>query len=185
MKPAPFPGDPFSAARQARLGTDTERPSRPLSREGIPEWVEPIVALMDTAFVIPGTRIRIGLDPILGLILPGAGDALTALVGAGLVWVAFKQRVPSVILLRMVLNLVIDAILGVIPFLGDLFDVGFRASERNYKLLQKYAGNAGTKPQIGDYAVVALALACTLALLALPIVLALGLFELIKRTLAG
>jgi hypothetical protein len=85
----------------------------------------------------------------------------------------------------MVLNLVLDAMLGIIPFLGDIFDVGFRASERNYALLRRYAGDPGTKPRVGDYAVVVLALACTLVLLALPIVLALGLFELIKRTLAG
>jgi hypothetical protein len=195
-----LPDDPFSAAREARLNAEQPGSRQPGSQqprsqprgarasrsgEAIPEWVEPVVALMDTAFVIPGTRIRIGLDPILGLILPGAGDALTALVGAGLVWVAFKQRVPSMILLRMVLNLVIDALIGMIPFVGDIFDIGFRAGVRNYALLQRYAGDAAAKPRPGDYAVVALALVCTLALLALPILMALGLFELMKKLFAA
>lgn len=125
-----------------------------------------------------------GLDPILGLIAPGAGDAATALVSAVLLYQAAQLGVPRVVLLRMLFNVGVDALIGAIPFVGDVFDVGFRSAERNLALLQKHGGVHGRPPGVGDYAVLALCLLCVLALLALPILTGLLLIHLVGR-LAG
>lgn len=136
----------------------------------VPAWAEGLVRLLDNAFTIPGTRIRIGLDPILGFIAPGAGDAASALVTSTLLWLGFKLRVPKVIILRMLVNIGVDALVGAIPLVGDLFDVAFRAGEKNIALIRKHGGQSGTPPQLGDYLVLAFCLFCMLCLLALPVV---------------
>jgi len=99
--------------------------------------------LMDRAWGIPGTRIRLGLDSILGL-LPIGGDALTGLVQAGLVLLALgRYRVPSTIAARMMGNVLLDIAVGAIPLLGDLFDVAFKANTRNFRLLEPYLHTQG------------------------------------------
>ena len=94
---------------------------------------------LDTAFRIPGTRIRIGLDPILGL-LPGLGDAVAALVGGFIVWTALRAGAPRPVVARMLGNVAIDAIVGAVPLLGTVFDVVFKAHQRNARLLADWAG---------------------------------------------
>lgn len=80
------------------------------------------------------------VDPILGLILPGAGDVAGSLIGLYTVGVALRRRMSPVIIARMLLNLAIDALLGVVPLLGDIADVAFQANQRNVKLLEQRAG---------------------------------------------
>lgn len=96
-----------------------------------------LAELMDRAFRIPGTRIRFGLDAIIGLI-PGAGDLLTAFVGTYGLWIARKLGVPASIQGRMLMNLGIDALVGAVPLLGDVFDVAFKAHIRNKVLLERW-----------------------------------------------
>jgi len=99
--------------------------------------LEQLAWLMDRAIQIPGTNIRIGLDALLGL-LPIGGDVLTGLVQAGIVLVALLQyRVPRAVATRMAANVLLDTTLGAIPFVGDVFDVFFKANTRNIKLLQQ------------------------------------------------
>jgi hypothetical protein len=99
--------------------------------------LEQLAWLMDRAFRIPGTNIRVGLDSILGL-LPVGGDALTGIVQVALVLVALvRYRVPRSIAARMAANVLIDTAIGAIPFLGDVFDIAFKANTRNIKLLQQ------------------------------------------------
>jgi hypothetical protein len=124
---------------------------------------------MDSAIAIPGTDIRIGLDPILGLLLPELGDALTATVSLALLGVAFKERVPNRVMLRMLVNIAIDAVLGAIPLVGDLFDFAFKANEKNLELIERHRGDPTRPPSWGDRLVVASAVLVVLALLALPI----------------
>ncbi|WP_254053437.1 DUF4112 domain-containing protein [Singulisphaera sp. GP187] len=103
------------------------------------EGLEQLAWLMDRAFQIPGTKIRVGLDALLGL-LPVGGDLLTGIVQVGLVLVAFKRyRVPKPVAARMAANVLLDTALGSIPLVGDLFDVAFKANTRNIKLLQQVA----------------------------------------------
>jgi hypothetical protein len=107
-------------------------------REALMGNLERLAWLMDRAFQIPGTRIRVGLDALLGL-LPIGGDVLTGLVQAGLVLVALGHyKVPKTVAARMAANVLIDIAIGAIPLLGDLFDVAFKANTRNIQLLEPY-----------------------------------------------
>ncbi len=99
-----------------------------------------IAELMDTAFVIPGTKIRFGLDPLIGL-LPGVGDAADALISSLLLTRAARYGVPKIILLRMAANVLINTVGGALPVVGDAFSVWFKSNALNYELLRKHAGS--------------------------------------------
>ena len=92
---------------------------------------------MDTAIEIPGTRVTLGLDSIAGLI-PVVGDVATALVALYIIREAQEMGAPKQLVYRMLANVGIDAAVGAIPVLGDVFDVGFKANQRNLKMLEKY-----------------------------------------------
>lgn len=94
-----------------------------------------LARLMDSAISIPGTSVRIGVDPLIGLI-PGLGDFVGALISGYIVLAAAKLGVSRLVLGRMFLNLVIDQLAGTIPLLGDFFDVGWKANIRNVALLE-------------------------------------------------
>jgi hypothetical protein len=108
-----------------------------LRSEAIARGLERLAWLMDQAIPIPGTRFRVGLDAILGL-LPVGGDLLTGLIQSGLVLTALKHyRVPKAVAARMAANVLLDIAVGSIPFVGDAFDMGFKANTRNIKLLDQ------------------------------------------------
>jgi hypothetical protein len=75
------------------------------------------------------------VDPVLGLIMPGAGDVIGGLLGLYTVAIAIRRRMSPVIIARMLLNLGIDAVVGIVPLAGDLFDLGYKANTRNAALL--------------------------------------------------
>lgn len=93
-----------------------------------------LAQLLDTSFRIPGTRIRFGLDPILGLV-PGLGDAIAALIGGYIVWAAVRAGAPVLIVGRMLANVAVDAIVGAVPVAGTVFDIAFKAHRRNARML--------------------------------------------------
>lgn len=101
------------------------------------ERVRSLARLLDSAIRIPGTNIRFGLDALIGLI-PGVGDVSGAAMAGYIVLTAARLGVPKAVIGRMVLNLGVDTVVGAIPLLGDLFDVGFRANLRNSVLLDRY-----------------------------------------------
>jgi hypothetical protein len=111
--------------------------------------VERLVFLLDQALRIPGTRWRVGLDGIMGLLFPGGGDALGALVSAALVLLAARQGLPRVVVARMVFNVAVDALGGAVPLLGDLFDFGWKANTRNLRLLERH--RSGRPPTWRDW----------------------------------
>lgn len=117
-------------------------------------WVERFVRLLDEAVTIPGTKISIGLDSVLGFLFPGAGDFLTGAGSVTLLLVALKERVPSVILLRMIINIGVDVLVGAVPILGDVFDVFWKSNRRNYDLIEEFRGDAAPAPSFADYAIV-------------------------------
>lgn len=96
--------------------------------------LQTIARILDQLFTIPGTRIKFGLDFLLGL-LPAAGDSITFLASSYLVYKAALAGAPLHILLRMLFNISIDLFLGVVPFLGDAFDLVWKANVRNMRLL--------------------------------------------------
>jgi Domain of unknown function (DUF4112) len=100
--------------------------------------------VLDNAISIPGTRIRVGLDAVLGL-LPGGGDVAGAALSAYIVLEAARFGLPKETLMRMLTNLLLDMVLGSFPMLGDLFDAGWKANSRNLDLLEAHVKNP--KPQ--------------------------------------
>jgi len=101
------------------------------------ERLQRLARLWDSAFRIPGTQVRVGLDPLVGLI-PGLGDAAGALVSAYIVLEAARFDVPGSTLLRMLANVAIDAVVGTIPVIGDIFDVGWKANLKNVALIEHH-----------------------------------------------
>jgi hypothetical protein len=95
--------------------------------------------LLDEAFRIPGTSFRFGIDGIIGLV-PGLGDVLAGLLSLIIPLAAWIRGVPYVALVRMAVNLGIGVLIGSIPFLGDIFDIAWKANRRNYLLMQRHLG---------------------------------------------
>lgn len=99
--------------------------------------LDSLASWLDDRFRVPGTNIRFGLDSLVGLI-PGVGDSATAITAGYLVLRAHRMGAPTHLLGRMAGNVVIDMVVGAIPLLGDLFDVGFKANRRNVELLKRH-----------------------------------------------
>jgi len=132
-------------------------------------WAE----LLDNRFRIPGTDIRFGLDPIVSLV-PGLGDMVSPAFTVALLLQGLQQRVPRVILVRMVANALLDACIGAVPVAGNVADIFWRANVRNMALLEKHA-RPGETPTREDYLFVwGLAIAFGI-LVALPVFMALWL----------
>jgi len=127
---------------------------------------------MDSAYRVPGTTFTFGWDPIVGLI-PGVGDLATASFSVTVLYRAFRLGVPRVVLVRMVLNILVDLVAGAVPFAGDLFDVAWKSNTMNLALLERHA-QPGSRPSSGDWVVVLLALVViggALALVLMSVVL--------------
>ena len=93
---------------------------------------------LDQGIRIPGTQIRIGLDPILGLV-PGVGDSAGALLGAAILWEGVRAGVPRLTLVRMAANILLDTAVGSVPVAGDVFDAAWKSNTRNLDLLERHA----------------------------------------------
>jgi hypothetical protein len=112
-------------------------------------WLQWWARLLDSRFQIPGTSIRFGLDPVLALI-PGFGDLASPAFAVALMAQALRQRVPPVILLRMVFNAWLDALIGAVPLAGPVADIFWRANLVNLELLERHT-QAGMRPRRADY----------------------------------
>jgi hypothetical protein len=125
--------------------------------------------LLDSAFRLPGTSVRFGLDAIVGLI-PGLGDLATPAFTGLLLVTGFRMRLPAVVQARMVLNAALDMVVGLVPFLGDLVDIAWKANLRNLALLERHA-SPGVPPARGDFVFVFVCLGLVGLLALAPIVL--------------
>jgi len=92
--------------------------------------------LMDTAIRIPGTSFRFGLDPIIGLV-PGAGDIVSTAFSAYIIFLAARFGLPREVLTKMIFNVALEAFVGSVPLVGDLFDAVYKSNIRNLDLLEK------------------------------------------------
>ncbi len=101
-----------------------------------------LATLLDSAWNIPFTPWRLGLDSLLGL-LPIAGDLVSALLGLGIVWQARQLSAPKTLQIKMLSNLGLDFLLGSVPVIGDLADVAFRKNIRNADVLEEWASREG------------------------------------------
>lgn len=163
----------------------------------IPDVIEPdsalpkdLVALrrfahmMDEAFVLPGTRIRLGLDAILGLI-PGIGDVIGAALSTWIIAGALRHRVPPLVIARMVFNVAVDLLFGAIPVAGDVFDFMYEENMMNMRLLEKHRDRRRPPRSGSQIALVLGAIIAFLGLLAIGIaaaVIALVLWFIAQRT---
>ncbi len=128
--------------------------------------IERLADFLDTRYRIPGTNIRFGADFIIGLV-PYAGDVVTFGISSVLVLAMARQGVSGIVLAKMIGNILLDASVGTIPILGDLFDLGYKANRRNLKLLQEHYEEG--KHQGSAWWVVVLVLLILLALIGLSV----------------
>jgi hypothetical protein len=105
--------------------------------------------LMDTAIGIPGTKFRIGIDPIIGLI-PGAGDLISTSFSAYIIYLATRFGIPAKDLRQMIFNIGLEAVVGTVPLVGDLFDAYYKSNIRNLAILEKHL--QATEPAIEELA---------------------------------
>lgn len=126
--------------------------------------------LLDSAFRVPGTNIRFGLESIVGLV-PGFGDVASPIYTGALLVEGVRRRLPPVVQARMVVNAAIDMLIGLVPLLGDLADVAWKANLRNLALLERHAARPGVPPMRSDYVFVGIALGLLAFIALVPLVL--------------
>jgi hypothetical protein len=130
------------------------------------EALRKVAYLLDSAFVVPGTSYRVGLDPILGLV-PGFGDLVSPLFTIGILWQARELGLPRVVQLRMIFNVAIDSLLGVVPLVGDLFDFAWKSNTMNLALLELHAQEEQTA-STSDWVFVGLMVALVVLVAVIP-----------------
>ena len=164
------PGKPVPAAPEAVVGDARLDRMRAAAR------------LLDSQFRIPGTNIRFGLDAVAGLV-PGVGDFAGAVASAYFIYEAARLGAPGTVLARMVTNVGLEALVGAVPILGDLFDVAFKANNRNMRLLEQHTVAPDLARRSSRKTLVWLAVglvALVVAAGALAVMVGLKLFELIS-----
>jgi len=127
---------PARAVEFEVLGKEKVRGARSANEDA---FIAFVARLMDDLFVIPGTRIRIGLDPLISL-LPAFGSTASALVSIILIGLSARRGVPKIVLVHMATNVLINTALDSVPVVGDVVSIFYRSNARNYELLQKHAG---------------------------------------------
>jgi hypothetical protein len=124
--------------------------------------------LLDDCFRIPGTRIRLGLDGLIGLV-PGLGDVIAGIASSVLILAAWIRGVPYVTLLRMTVNLGLGVVIGAIPLFGDIFDIAWKPDRRNYRLMMRHLRQPW-RHTWRDWAFLLVLAAAILLILATPII---------------
>ena len=146
----------------------TRRPGNALRDDEL----EALARLFDDAFTIPGTRLRFGLDALIGLI-PGFGDLITSAFSFLIVFSAWQRGLPRVTIARMVANIAVDTLVGAMPIVGDIFDVAWKSNKKNVALLKRASAEqaAGTslKHHAKDWLALVLLIATAVAMVAIPI----------------
>ena len=99
--------------------------------------VEAMEKLLERGFVIPGTRVPVGLDSIIGLV-PVVGDLITAALGGWILWEARNLGLSKFHLMRMAANIGVDTALGAVPLVGDAFDLLYRSNTKNLRILRRH-----------------------------------------------
>lgn len=108
-----------------------------------------IAKLLDTAIGIPGTKFRLGLDPILGLI-PGGGDLITAGISAYTIYLATSFGLEKADLQKMIQNIALETVVGFVPIAGDIFDAYFKANIRNLEILERHLAKNNVLEELED-----------------------------------
>lgn len=106
------------------------------------ERLKQLAWLLDSAIPIPGTRLTIGIDALVGLV-PFLGDLVGVLLSSYILGEAARLGAPKSVLWRMGLNVGVEGVAGIVPFAGDVFDAAFKANQRNVRLLERWLDEPG------------------------------------------
>jgi hypothetical protein len=153
---------------------------RKSSDVALPQWLHLMVGVSDDGLRVPGTNVRFGLDALLGTLLPGAGDALGGVTAASMMYVAWRRGAPRELMLRMLGNATVDIVFGSIPFVGDIFDLGFHSNRRNLSMLEDFLRQRSRAQQISRASAVFMFALLTLVML-LGLAVAVGLVVILWR----
>ncbi|SOD95859.1 DUF4112 domain-containing protein [Caenispirillum bisanense] len=126
------PSGAASAAADTTTGPDADRRRRLARLQTVAYW-------LDDRFRLPGTNIRVGLDGIAGLV-PGVGDTATTAVAGWIILEAWRLGMPRRDLVAMAGTVGVDWAIGLVPLVGDVFDVGFKANRRNIRRILRHFG---------------------------------------------
>ena len=129
---------PYTRRMRGSIEGDVVGASRAERFEAAERRIGRITHALDELVAVPGTPVKVGLDPVVGLI-PVVGDAVAAFAGLWVIGEAARFGIPRIVLGRMVVNLVVDLAIGAIPLLGDLFDIVFRSNSRNLAMFRRHA----------------------------------------------
>lgn len=154
-------------------------PHRRLTPVITDEQLEHLASLLDDVFRLPGTNIRFGLDPLIGLV-PALGDFITGAMAFLIIYGAWQRGLPKVTMARMFVNIAIDTLAGIVPVVGDAFDVYWKSNRMNYNLLMRAKGGVKTSHSVRDWLfLISLAVGMVL-LLVIPIA---AIFLLVRWTM--
>ena len=131
----------FAAFQFAGAGRYEARYDEATRRAAL-DRLDMLATVFDTAFILPGTNLRFGVESLLRL-LPGVGDAIASTLSCYLLYEAHRLGVPRLLFARMVVNVLLEGTIGIVPFAGDAFDVFFRANRRNVALLREHFARVG------------------------------------------
>jgi hypothetical protein len=139
-----------------------------------------LASLLDDMFRIPGTTIRFGLDPVIGLV-PGVGDLLTGAASFLIVFAAWQRQLPKVTVARMMANIAIDTLVGTIPIFGDAFDTAWKSNRKNFSLLQRATMDTSRRQNWRDWLFLVGLVLLMLLLIAIPVALLWLAIHLLRR----
>jgi len=140
------------------------------------EHLDYVAALLDDIFRIPGTKIRFGLDALIGWV-PGIGDAMTGIASFLIVFASWRRGAKAVTLVRMIANVLLETAIGAIPVAGDVFHVVWKANRRNYRLLIREREEPGANTR-QDWIFLAVLLFAVIAAAGIPIAILIWLLRL-------
>jgi hypothetical protein len=142
--------------------------------------VRTVARALDSAIAIPGTSFRFGLDPLLGLI-PGLGDLAGAAASGYIILTAMQLGVSRLVVIRMLGNVAMDTLVGAVPVLGDLFDAGWKANNRNVALIERHVASSSAPAKPNRLLMAAVVVALTLGALSVAVLTLYGVRWLINR----
>ena len=155
--------------RTVTAPTNVEVIAVPQRRGLTDEQLDHLAGILDDFIHIPGIPVRIGLDPIIGLI-PGLGDVISALMSFIIIFAAWQRGLPRVTLFRMVTNVAIDTLLGTVPIFGDAFDAAWKSNRMNYNLLIRHRTRPSKSNVWKDWGFLLLLMLCIAATVTVPII---------------
>jgi hypothetical protein len=131
------------------------------------EHLDYVAALLDDMWRIPGTKIRFGLDAVIGWV-PGIGDAMAGIASCLIVFASWRRGAKPITLARMIANILLEMTLGAIPLVGDVFHIVWKANRRNYRLLMREKEQPGAHTQ-RDWIFLAIILFTVIVVAAIPV----------------